>query len=71
MVAAPSRGLVVGPEGSVEPAWLAYAWTGAFATLAGGALPQRQGLVGAPSVGVWTLEVDGLPRASAHVGPGG
>ena len=71
MTAAPSSALVLGPEGSVEPAWLGYAWTGAFATIGGGALPQRQGLVGAPSNGVWTLEVDGAPKASARVGPGG
>ena len=67
--AAPGHALVLGPEGSVEPAWLAYAWTGAFATVGGGALPLRQGILAAPSDGVWTLEVDGAPQASARVGP--
>ena len=69
--AAPSQALVLGPEGGVEPAWLGYAWTGAFATVGGGGLPQRQGLIGVPSDGVWTLEVDGVPKASASVGSGG
>ncbi|HYL06418.1 MAG TPA: hypothetical protein VE075_10280 [Thermoanaerobaculia bacterium] len=72
LAAAPAAGSLkaMPPSGSPSSrsgSFLAYAWTGGFATLDGVALPQHQGLVEDAAPGSYSLVVDGVPVGSAAI----
>lgn len=57
----------VGSPGARSVPFLAYGWTGQFATLNGAPLPQHGGVIAGAAAGSYQLAVNGAPAASAEL----